>query len=111
MGERDLVVVVTTVATFAEANSLAEKVVRERLAACVQIDGEVVSHYQWEGRQERSTEYRLSMKTTRGKQTALREFLQQAHPYELPQWLVFASTDQEHPYVDWVRESVTEEQA
>ncbi|MEM9364758.1 MAG: divalent-cation tolerance protein CutA [Planctomycetota bacterium] len=110
MQDQELVVVMTTVATLTDANALAEKMIRDRLAACVQIEGEIVSHYRWDGKQERSTEHRLSMKTTRQKLGAIRSAFQDAHPYELPQWVVLTAADQQHPYVDWVRESVVEEQ-
>ena len=52
----------TTVATLADASRLARGAVEARLAACVQVDGPVTSHYRWEGRIESAQEYRLMFK-------------------------------------------------
>ena len=42
----------TTVATPEDAARLARGAVEAGLAACVQVEGPVVSHYRWEGRLE-----------------------------------------------------------
>ena len=52
----------TTVADRADADRLAAGAVERGLAACVQIDGPVTSHYRWEGKLERSEEFRLTFK-------------------------------------------------
>ena len=40
----------TTVGTSAEAERLASDVVAAGLAACVQVEGPIVSHFRWEGK-------------------------------------------------------------
>ena len=43
----------TTVGTSAEAERLASDVVAAGLAACVQVEGPIASHFRWEGKTER----------------------------------------------------------
>ena len=52
----------TTVASREEADHLASEAVRLGLAACVQVDGPVRSHYRWEAKVENAEEFRLCFK-------------------------------------------------
>ncbi len=96
--------------TFPErglATACAERLVLDRLAACVHVDGPVTSTYAWRGTLERAEEWRCTCKTTPGRAAACRAAIAAAHPYELPELvelLVSAST----AYAAWVRESVGE---
>ena len=61
---RDCVTVLTTVATAAEANSLAQALVERKLAACVQ-SFPVTSCYFWDGKINNDAEILLFIKTRR----------------------------------------------
>jgi periplasmic divalent cation tolerance protein len=52
----------TTVGSEAEARRLAELLLQQRLAACVQIEA-LQSHYRWQGALMCEPEWRLSCKT------------------------------------------------
>ncbi|MDE3083877.1 MAG: divalent-cation tolerance protein CutA, partial [Verrucomicrobiota bacterium] len=78
----------TTVAERADAEKLARDIVERRLAACVQIDGPIVAHYFWEGRLERTEEFRLCLKFLPEQQAALETWLFAHHPYDTPEWFV-----------------------
>lgn len=107
-GQKDsrILVVTTTVGSAATAKALARSMVEQRLAACVQIDGEVTSLYRWKGELCEDREARLVIKTAPGREAALRAFLAEHHPYELPQFVadaVPASVE----YAQWVRGEVS----
>jgi len=78
----------TTVAQRADAERLAADAVARGLAACVQIDGPLVSHYRWQGKPERAEEFRLCFKCLPAQLAALETHVLATHPYDTPEWLV-----------------------
>ena len=58
----DAVLILCTVATPAEAETIARTLIQERLAACVQISA-IDSWYRWQGEVEHAPEQRLQIKT------------------------------------------------
>ena len=97
-----LAAVTTTVASAEDARRLAQAVLAQRLAACVQIEA-VVSHYRWQGALHEDAEHRLVCKTVPGAVPALLGLLQAMHPYELPE-LVVQPLLASARYADWVRQ-------
>jgi periplasmic divalent cation tolerance protein len=97
--------VVTTVGSLADAQGLARQILEQRLAACVQIEPGLVSHYRWNGALCEEPEVRLTIKTLQGRVAALQALFAQAHPYELPQFLV-TQMEASAGYAQWVREQV-----
>jgi periplasmic divalent cation tolerance protein len=78
----------------AEAERVAETLLAERLAACVNILGACTSIYRWQGRIERAEEVPVLIKTRTMLATRLRERLTALHSYELPlieEWSVATS--------------------
>lgn len=67
------------------AERIATLLVEQRLAACVNRIGGVVSTYRWKGSVERGAEVLLLIKTARERYPALRDAIVAAHPYELPE--------------------------
>ena len=66
----------------ATAGKIAEGLVQEKLAACVQIGSSMTSIYVWEGKLERTPEIPLSIKTAGSLVPALTAYVQQHHPYK-----------------------------
>lgn len=97
----------TTVETREQAETLASGLVAERLAACVQIEGPVRSHYRWQGRAEASDEYRLMIKFTPLRQVELEAWLFARHPYETPEWVVVRAEHVAEKYLSWVHANCT----
>lgn len=95
----------TTFGDRAAAEACADRLVRERLAACVQLDGPVASTYAWRGAVETAVEWRCTCKTTPERADACRAAIVAAHSYELPE-IVIATVVAAPAYAAWVRESV-----
>jgi len=96
---------ITSVDSQPIAESLARDMVRQRLAACVQVSASATSVYHWEDNIESAKEYNLSIKTTAEKLDDAIAWLRRHHPYEVPElvwWPVHASDE----YADWAHESV-----
>ncbi len=86
------------------AAEIAEKVVEERLAACVNILPGVESVYRWKGEICRDRESTLLMKTRASLVEALTRRIVELHPYEVPEVIsiVLAGGEGEQRYFDWI---------
>ena len=100
----DIVIVLTSAPDDARAETWARTLVEERLAACVNIHGPMVSFYRWKGVIERDAERQVVIKTTRERVTALRARLRELHSYELPEFVVLTVDDGSDEYLNWVIE-------
>ena len=98
----DLVIVLTTMPDDGRADELARSLVDERLAACVNVHGPMMSTYRWKGKVERDAERQLVIKTTRDRVSALETRLRALHPYELPEFIVIAVDGGSDAYLKWV---------
>ncbi|GAB2553010.1 divalent-cation tolerance protein CutA [Rhodanobacter koreensis] len=88
------------------AQALAEALVSERLAACVNRLPGISSTYRWQGQVTTDREELLLIKTTTGCFDALKARLLQLHPYELPELIAIPVEHGHSAYMDWVRQSV-----
>jgi periplasmic divalent cation tolerance protein len=95
---------VTTVASQGDARRLAARLLDARLAACVQIDGPIESHYRWEGQLQTATEWRLQFKSTGARLAEAIALLAEAHPYDEPEILYHYFDGGSSSYQAWVRD-------
>jgi periplasmic divalent cation tolerance protein len=96
--------VVTTVATRADARALARAIVDLRLAACAQIEP-IDSIYRWRGAVHEEPEFRVLFKTRATSYDAIEAAIRERHPYELPAIHAIATTRAHAPYAAWVEET------
>ena len=97
----------TTLATRADADRLAAEIVKLGLAVCAQVEGPVSSRYRWEGRQERTEEFRLCLKCLSDKLVALESHILTHHPYATPEWLAVRADRVGEKYLSWAGASPT----
>lgn len=101
---KDVLVVLVTCPTD-KAQGIAEALVEERVAACVNVVPSLNSVYRWKGEVQRDTEAMLLVKTTKDRFEALKLAVLRHHPYELPE-VIAITVDRGHtPYLEWVIES------
>ena len=86
----------------ASGQRIAEGLVSEGLAACVNLLPGVHSVYRWHGGVEHADEVLLLAKTTRDRMDALQARLLELHPYELPELLAVEAAGGLPAYLDWV---------
>jgi len=97
-----LLVVITSLPSLEQAQTIARQLVENRLAACVQIQQGVNSIYRWDGKICEENEVLLSAKTSRVLWEEIRGFIQNNHPYDLPEIMAFTPADYEQQYGQWV---------
>jgi periplasmic divalent cation tolerance protein len=103
----DKLVVLVTCRSAKEARRIAEAVVEQRLAACVNILGAPVrSIYRWKGRIESAREILLVMKTSRRRFAALQKKIEQLHSYDVPEVIALPIITGARRYLGWIAESV-----
>ena len=101
----DLILILTTMPDDDRAEALARTLVDERLAACVNVHGPMMSTYRWKGAVERDAERQVVIKTARDRRAAVEARLRELHPYELPEFVVLDGKASA-AYGAWVSESV-----
>jgi periplasmic divalent cation tolerance protein len=99
----DCIAVLVTVGSGEEAERIAEAVVVERLAACVNITGPITSIYHWQGRVERSQEWLLIIKTRAGVFGQLETRVKSLHSYQNPEVIALPISAGTAAYLDWLR--------
>ena len=100
------IVVLITAPSAAEARTLADLLVEENLAACVQILPAMESVYRWKGNVERASEVLLLAKTLGGRFQELEERVRAVHSYETPEIVAIPVTMISSPYLEWLAESL-----
>lgn len=86
---------------------MAGLLVSRRLAACVQILPGLESYYRWKGKQERSKEVLLIIKTKTSVYKNLEKVLLQLHPYEVPEIICLPIARGSKTYLDWIDQALS----
>ena len=94
--------VFTNLPDRASAERLADLLLEQRLAACVNILAPCRSVYRWKGALQHDEEHPMLIKTSAERYGELERALRQGHPYELPE-IIAVPIEQGLPaYLDWV---------
>jgi periplasmic divalent cation tolerance protein len=88
-----------------EAGRIAEALVEEKLAACVNIVAPVRSIYRWRGAVEHASEYMLMIKAPVRLFVKLEQRVRELHSYEVPEVVALTLSEASRPYVAWLDES------
>ena len=98
----ETLLVITNLPDADAARILADRLVGERLAACVNILAPCRSVYRWQGKVEDAPEVPLLIKTTALRYAALEAAIRAAHPYELPEIIAVPLARGLPDYLAWV---------
>ena len=94
--------VFTNLPERAVAERLAQTLVENKLAACVNILAPCRSVYPWKGAIQHDEEHPMLIKTTRERYAALEQAIRAGHPYELPEIIAVPIERGLPAYLDWV---------
>jgi len=96
------VIVLITAADEAEARRIADALLEERLAACVNTIAGVRSRYRWQGRLEDSSEVLLIAKSRHGLLKAIIERVKALHTYDVPEVIALPIAGGNPDYLAWL---------
>ncbi len=102
----DKIIVFVTCEANDQAETIAQTVVTERLAACVNVLPGIRSCYVWERKLTWSDEVLLLIKTTRGRFDQLQDRIKALHSYSVPEIVAVTIDDAFDKYIAWIDESV-----
>jgi periplasmic divalent cation tolerance protein len=97
-----VLVVLTNAPDRETAEALADALVQEKLAACVNILAPCQSVYRWQGAIERAEEVPMLIKTAQDRYAALQRRLVELHPYDVPEVLAWRPQAGWPAYANWV---------
>jgi periplasmic divalent cation tolerance protein len=101
----DILLAFTTCPSAESAELIANTLVEEGIAACVnQLPG-VRSTYIWQAKLQTDQEIQLVIKTTQWQWATLETRLKALHPYEVPELIAIPVCAGSQSYLDWVRQN------
>jgi len=99
-------VFLVTVPNEDEGKKIARLLVKNKIAACVNIIKNIVSIYEWKGNIEEDNELLLLIKTTEEKSELLIQKIKEIHSYETPECIGFKIEKGSEKYLNWIKEVV-----
>lgn len=100
---REVVVLITTPST-SDARKIGRVLVRERLAACVNVVPRIESVFSWQGIICQEREALMIVKTTARRFVKLKKRVKQLHRYTVPEVIALPIVAGATDYLKWVRE-------
>jgi periplasmic divalent cation tolerance protein len=101
----DPVVVLVTCGSEEEAQKIANALVEDRLAACVNLVAPIRSIYRWEGKIWDEKEWLLIIKTQKHRFEELEKRVKSLHSYSVPEIVSLSITEGSSAYLEWIREN------
>ena len=95
--------VLTTCNSSETSSLIAETLISNKLAACVNIIKGVESVYQWQGKIEHDKEILLIIKTRESLFSQVEQTIQELHSYELPEIIAVPIKTGEKNYLNWIQ--------
>lgn len=100
MSERG-VVIMTTVESPSQAETICNVLLEQRLAACIQ-EMPITSRYRWQGEVQRDAEILLLVKTSASAADAAMHVIETYHDYDTPEIIALPVTGGLPAYLQWL---------
>ncbi|KAL4711675.1 hypothetical protein ACJJTC_003442 [Scirpophaga incertulas] len=97
-----------TVPSIDVGKTIGHGLVKNKLAACVNIIPQVTSIYEWKNEINEDNEALLMIKTRTSQVDKLTEFVRSNHPYEVCEVISLPIKNGNPPYLKWIGETVPE---
>ncbi|MCI0568014.1 MAG: divalent-cation tolerance protein CutA [Acidobacteria bacterium] len=104
--ENDVMLVLSTASSEKEAMTIAQALVDQELAACVNVVPAIRSIYRWKGKIWNEVENLIFIKTTSAQIEEIKKTIKELHSYELPEVLAVKIDEGEKNVLNWIGSSV-----
>jgi len=99
----EFIQVSTTVRTKEKADKIADTLLVERIAGCVQVLGPIKSSYWWEGRIEHAEEWICFIKAKASDYSMIESSIKRVHDYDIPEIIALPILRGSPDYLNWIR--------
>jgi periplasmic divalent cation tolerance protein len=99
------IVVFVTCANKNQANKIAQALIKQKLAACVNLVNPVNSLFWWQKKVDSSKEVLLIIKTKKKLFGKLEKLVKSLHSYEVPEIIALPIIMGNKKYLDWINDS------
>ncbi len=106
--KNQFIIVETTVQNSSEANKIAELLLKQKIAACIQFI-KINSTYFWQGKIENNEEVLLRIKSVKKHFEEIKNSIISHHNYDLPEVILIETNQGSKPYFDWIESNVKNE--
>jgi periplasmic divalent cation tolerance protein len=100
------ILVFMTTATRREAQEIVQTLLDKRLIACANIYGPVESHFRWQNKIEKASEFLVLMKSNHNLFTKLSKKIKKMHSYDVPEILAVPILEGFPTYLEWLNTSL-----
>ena len=100
----EVLVIITTESSNANALRMAKLLIKNKLAACVSIK-QIFSIYNWNDDIEKTKEFEITIKSKLEFKDYLIEFLNKNSTYDVPQ-IIYKKYNAEMKYYDWLNQII-----
>ncbi len=102
-------VILITTATEEEAQNIADRLLNQRMAACVNIVPRVRSLFWWQGKLDSTQESLLIIKTRASLLPKIVEMVKRSHSYQVPEIIALPIIGGNEDYLNWIDSEVKED--
>lgn len=100
-----MIVIYMTFANEEEARNIGDRLLKERLAACINIFP-IKSSYWWHDRIQSSQEFAMIAKTKEENFEKVKDVVRSMHTYETPAIIAFRIDSGDKDYLEWINKEV-----
>ncbi len=99
-------VIFITASNKKEASHIAEELVKNKLAACVNLVDNITSVFWWKGKIDKASEVLLLVKSKKSKIPKIIKLVKSLHSYEVPEIIALPIISGDKKYLNWINESL-----
>ena len=100
------IIIFITASGKREAKNIAQQLIKNKLAACVNIIDKIESLFWWQGKVDRAKETLLVIKSRKEKLTKIVKLVKSIHSYQVPEIIALPIIAGYEPYLRWIDESL-----
>lgn len=99
------IIVFVTCASKFQAQKIAQALIKDKLAACVNLVNPINSLFWWKGKVDSSKEILLIIKTKKNLFDRLERLVKSLHSYDVPEIIALPIVKGSKKYLDWINDS------